>query len=107
MGIVSPLGCGVDRVWQRLIAGQSGVRRLPDEMVGDLPAKVAGVVPDRGEDPAAGFDTDSIVSAKDQRKMDRFIPLALAAAQEALKAARWPPDDPAALERSATIIGAR
>ena len=105
MGIVSPLGCGVDVVWQRLIAGQSGLRRLPDEMVGDLPAKVAGVVPDRGDDPTAGFDTDDIVSPKDQRKMDRFIPLALAAAQEALAAARWPPDDAAALERTATIIG--
>jgi len=105
MGIVSPLGCGVEAVWQRLIAGQSGLRRLPDEMVGDLPAKVAGVVPDRSEDPIAGFDTDSIVSTRDQRKMDRFIPLALAAAQEALAAARWPPDDRSALERTATIIG--
>ena len=105
MGIVSPLGCGVEEVWRRLLAGRSGLRRLPDEMVGDLPAKVAGVVPDRTEDPAAGFDTDSIVSPKDQRKMDRFIPLALAAAQEALAQACWPPEDPAALERTATIIG--
>ena len=78
MGIVSPLGCGVDVVWQRLIAGQSGLRRLPDEMVGDLPAKVAGVVPDRGDDPTAGFDTDNIVSPNDLRvaidKLDAFAP---------------------------------
>ena len=105
MGIVSPLGCGVETVWQRLVEGRSGLRRLPDEMVGDLPAKVAGVIPDRNEDPAAGFDTDSIVSVKDQRKMDRFIPLALAATQEALAQAKWPPEDPSALDRTATIIG--
>jgi 3-oxoacyl-[acyl-carrier-protein] synthase II len=105
MGVVSPLGCGVETVWQRLVEGRSGLRRLPDEMVGDLPAKVAGVIPDRTEDAAAGFDTDSIVSVKDQRKMDRFIPLALAATQEALAQSKWPPEDPSALDRTATIIG--
>jgi 3-oxoacyl-[acyl-carrier-protein] synthase II len=104
MGIVSPLGCGVQSVWDRLLAGRSGLRLLPDEMVGDLPAKVAGVVPSRSEDPEAGFDPDSVVSPKDQRKMDRFIPFALAAAREALAEAQWHPDDPQALERTATII---
>ncbi len=104
MGIVSPLGCGVRPAWERLLAGRSGLRLLPDDMVGDLPAKVAGVVPSRAEDSEAGFDPDSVVSAKDQRKMDRFIPFALAAAREALAEARWQPDDPKALERTATII---
>jgi 3-oxoacyl-[acyl-carrier-protein] synthase II len=104
MGIVSPLGCGVRPAWERLLAGRSGLRLLPDDMVGDLPAKVAGVVPSRAEDPEAGFDPDSVVSAKDQRKMDRFIPFALAAAREALAEAKWQPDDPQALERTATII---
>ncbi|EKN6300825.1 beta-ketoacyl-ACP synthase II, partial [Yersinia enterocolitica] len=45
MGVVSPLGCGIDMVWQRLLAGQSGIRILPDEIVGDLPAKIGGQVP--------------------------------------------------------------
>ena len=104
MGIVSPLGCGVRPAWERLLAGRSGLRLLPDEMVSDLPAKVAGVVPTRAEDPEAGFDPDSVVSAKDQRKMDRFIPFALAAAREALAEAKLQPEDPQALERTATII---
>ena len=42
MGIVSPLGCGVEAVWSRLLAGRSGVRELPDDMVSDVPAKVGG-----------------------------------------------------------------
>jgi 3-oxoacyl-[acyl-carrier-protein] synthase II len=104
MGIVSPLGCGIRPAWERLLAGRSGLRLLPDDMVGDLPAKVAGVVPSRAEDPEAGFDPDSVVSAKDQRKMDRFIPFALAAARDALAEAKWQPDDAQALERTATII---
>ena len=64
MGIVSPLGCGVDVVWHRLIAGQSGLRRLPDEMVGDLPAKVAaGNV--FGAEPDQQFFVSEVLQARD------------------------------------------
>lgn len=104
MGIASPLGCGIEPVWQRLLAGNSGLRRLPDEMVGDLPAKVGGVVPGIDEDAEAGLNPDAIVSPKDQRKMDRFILLALAATDEALQQAQWQPATAEQQERTATII---
>ncbi|HSX51607.1 MAG TPA: beta-ketoacyl-ACP synthase II [Cellvibrio sp.] len=104
MGIASPLGCGIEPVWQRLLAGNSGLRRLPDEMVGDLPAKVGGVVPGIDEDAEAGLNPDAIVSPKDQRKMDRFILLALAATVEALQQAQWQPATVEQQERTATII---
>lgn len=104
MGIASPLGCGIEPVWQRLLAGKSGLRRLPDEMVKDLPAKVGGVVPSIEEDAEAGLDPDAVVSAKDQRKMDRFILLALAATDEALQQAQWQPATAEQQERTATII---
>ncbi|WP_045226278.1 beta-ketoacyl-ACP synthase II [Methyloterricola oryzae] len=104
LGLVSPLGCGVDIVWSRLIAGRSGLRVLPDEMVADLPAKVGGVVPTQAEDPEAGFDPDVAAAPKDQRKMDRFILFALAAAEEAITQAGWRPVDALARERTATII---
>ncbi len=52
-GIVSPLGCGADLVWQRLLAGRSGIRRLSDNLVPDVPAKIAGVVPTIAEDDCA------------------------------------------------------
>lgn len=104
MGIASPLGCGIEPVWQRLLAGQSGLRRLPDEMVNDLPAKVGGVVPTSEEDAEAGLNPDAIVSPKDQRKMDRFILLALAATDEALQQARWQPTTAEQQARTATII---
>lgn len=73
VGMVSPLGCGVETVWSRLLAGRSGLRTLPDEMVADLSAKVGGLVPARTEDPEAGFDPDVTAAPKDRRKMGRFI----------------------------------
>lgn len=104
MGIASPLGCGIEPVWQRLLAGKSGLRRLPDDMVNDLPAKVGGVVPTIEEDAAAGLNPDAIVTPKDQRKIDRFILLALAATNEALQQAQWQPTTTEQQERTATII---
>lgn len=105
MGVVSPLGCGIDAVWQRLLAGQSGIRVLPDEIVGDLPAKVGGQVPTIADDPEAGFDPNKAVAPKDQKKMDRFIEFAMAAADEAIAHAGWQADSENKQERTATIIG--
>jgi 3-oxoacyl-[acyl-carrier-protein] synthase II len=102
MGVVCPLGAGVERVWHRLLDGRSGLRRLPDHLLPDVEAKVAGVVPTRDEDPD-GFDLSSWVPMKDQKKMDRFIHLALAAAGEAVAQAGWRPSKQEA-ERTATII---
>ena len=104
LGLVSPLGCGAGLAWQRLLAGQSGLRLLPDAVTADIAARVGGVVPAVAEDAQGGFDVDRVVSAKDQRKIDRFIAFALAAAQEALAQARWAPADEAAQARTATII---
>ncbi|MCU7647055.1 beta-ketoacyl-ACP synthase II [Pseudomonas piscis] len=104
MGAITPLGCGVERVWQRLLAGQSGIRQLSEEFIGGLSTTVGGQVPDLAQDPQAGFDPDSLLPPKEQRKMDRFILFALAAAEEALAQADWRPDNAAAQERTATII---
>lgn len=105
MGVVSPLGCGSEAVWQRLLAGQSGIRVLPDEIVGDLPTKIGGQVLTLTADPAAGFDPDKAVAPKDQKKMDRFIEFAMAAADEAIAHAGWQADDVEKQERTATVIG--
>lgn len=104
MGAVTPLAANVEASWSRLLAGRSGIRRLSDDVVGDLPAKIGGVVPSLEEDPDAGFDPDAILAAKDRRKVDRFILFALAAAEEALAQAKWKPALEAARLRTATII---
>ena len=104
MGAVTPLGYGVETVWQRLLAGQSGLRRLPEVFTEGLAAKVGAMVPTLVEDPLAGFDPDAVVSTKEQKKMDRFILFAVAAAKEALLQANWAPETAEQQERTATII---
>jgi 3-oxoacyl-[acyl-carrier-protein] synthase II len=104
MGLVSPLGVGVETAWKRLLAGRSGLRRLPDAMVADLGAKIAGMVPDRAMDSEAGFDPDQVIPVKDRKKMDRFIQFAVLAAEEALAQAGWKPETEADRERTATVI---
>jgi 3-oxoacyl-[acyl-carrier-protein] synthase II len=102
IGAISPLAAGVAATWLRLLAGRSGIRRLPEKLV-DLPATIGGTVPSRMEDEA-GFDPDAVVTPKDQRKMDRFILFGLAAAAEALAQSGWKPRSAREQQRTATII---
>lgn len=104
LGVVSPLGCGTELAWRRLLAGRSGLRHLPDAVAETLPAKVAGLVPGKAEDNEGGFDADVAIAPKDQRKMDRFIQFALVAAKEALAQAGWQPQSETERERTATVI---
>jgi 3-oxoacyl-[acyl-carrier-protein] synthase II len=104
MGIISPLGCGVKSVWQRLTSGQSGIRRIDRFDVDDFPVRIAGLVPGLAADPVAGLDPDRVVEKKEAKKIDRFTLYALAAAQEALAQAGWTPRTEAEQRATATII---
>ena len=89
--MVSPLGCGVEPTWKRLIAGESGAARVDDVVdVSDLPAKVACRVP-RGDGSDGTFAPDRWMEPKEQRKVDEFIVFAMAAARQALDDADWHP----------------
>ncbi len=105
MGLVSPLGCNVELAWQRLLAGQSGVRSLGPAIGEGTGVAVAGRVPHLDEDSEAGWNIDAVVSAKEQRRMDRFIAFALGAADQAMAHAQWQPQTTEQQERSATVIG--
>lgn len=83
MGIVSPLGVGVEHVWKKLIAGESGIRAITKFDTSDLPAKVAADVP-RGTGEGE-FNVDAHIEPKEQKKMDEFIHFAMGAADEAIK----------------------
>ncbi|WP_136659095.1 beta-ketoacyl-ACP synthase II [Nitratireductor sp. XY-223] len=103
MGLVTPLGCGVDAVWQRLLEGKSGIGINDRVDCSDLPAKIAGLVPDIRSDPS-GIDIENVVSVRDRRKVDLFTVYALAAAEEALTQADWKPQDEQLRNRTGTII---
>ena len=104
-GLVTPLGCGVYEVWRRLLAGMSGIRALPEHIGEGTGVAVAGQVPTLEMDPAAGYNADALIPAKERKKMDRFIEFALVAAHEALTQAQWHPTDEAQQQRTATVIG--
>ncbi len=104
LGMVTPLGCGGETVWQRLIAGQSGIRAIQSFDVSDLPCKVAGQVP-RGETAAGLFNADDWMPPKDQRKVEPFILFAMAAAVQAVEDSGWKPADAEGQERTGVMIG--
>lgn len=103
MGMVSPLGCGVDKVWQRLTAGQSGIVRIDRYDTENDPIKIAGLVPSIEQDSEAGFDIDQVIAPKERKKLDTFIIYALAAAQQALAQADWHPETEQEQRATATI----
>lgn len=103
MGAVSPLGVGVATNWERLIAGQSGVRQNNRFDVSQLACKIAGLVPSKVEDER-GFDPLDFIDPKDIKKMDVFIQYGLGAAHEAIAQAGWKPETDADREATATII---
>lgn len=103
LGMVSPLGCGVEYAWKRLINSESGIRAIDHFECSDLPARIAGVIPKgTGE---GEFDADKIAPAKERRRMDDFIVYGLAAAIEAIEDAKWTPTDDDSLERTGVMIG--
>ena len=90
MGIACPLGVGVQHVWRRLIEGQSGIGAIQSFDTAELAAKIAGQVPP-GTRADGGLDISEWVPVKDQKKMDRFIHLAMVAATEAVEDSGWTP----------------
>lgn len=103
LGLVTPLGGSVTRSWDRLINAESGIRRIEEFDVSDLPAKIAGHVP-RGDADGA-FNPEDYAPAKDLRKMDPFIVYALGAASQAVEDSGWLPEDEEDQERTGVMIG--
>ncbi|OJY31455.1 MAG: beta-ketoacyl-[acyl-carrier-protein] synthase II [Myxococcales bacterium 68-20] len=103
MGVVSPLGVGVERSWKALVEGQSGIRRIESFDVSDIPTKIAGQVP-RGEG-AGEFNPLSLGPAKELRRLSDFILFAMAATREAVDHAGWRPTEESELERTGVLIG--
>ena len=83
MGIVSPVGTGVDFAWKNILAGKSGVRKIEDFDVSDLASQIAGV-PQCGTEEGM-YNPDAVVDAREQRKMDKCIVYGMVAADEAIK----------------------
>ena len=103
MGLVTPMGVGVGVNWERLLAGRSGARRIREFDTTDLRCKIACFVP--GDDEDGGFRDDDWVPAAERRKLDRFIVLGLAAAQQAVEDSGWSADDEESRVRTGVLVG--
>ena len=90
IGMVTPLACGAEQTWRRLLAGQSGIKRVEKFDVSDLSCKIAGQIP-RGDGSEGTFNPDNWMESKEQRKVDDFIIFAISAATQALDDAGWHP----------------
>jgi 3-oxoacyl-[acyl-carrier-protein] synthase II len=104
LGMVTPLASGAEPTWQRLLAGESGIRRIEGFEVSDLPCKIAGQIP-RGEGSDGTFNADQWMEPKEQRKVDDFILFAMAAAKQALDDADWHPQEYEDQITSGVLIG--
>lgn len=90
MGMLTPLGCGVETTWQRLLKGESGAKQIDTFNVSDISCKVACVIP-RGDGSNGTYNPDQWMEPKEQRKVDEFIVYAMCAARQALDHAGWRP----------------
>ena len=103
LGMVTPLGSGVDHNWSEITAGKSGISKIENFDVSDISCRIAGQVP--GADQPGGLNLDDWIDPREQRKQDRFIQLGLAAACQAVEDSGWKPDDREAQNRAGVMIG--
>lgn len=104
MGLVTPLGVGLENVWKQLLAGKSGIRAITSFDVSDLPTKIAGQVPHgKGE---GELDLEQYFDIQERRRLEPFLHYAIVAAVEAIKHAGWekPPTEEEG-DRTGVLIG--
>ena len=104
IGMVTPLGCGVEPTWRRLIEGQSGASRIERFDVSDLPCKIGCTIP-RGDGSDGTYNPDQWMEPKDQRKVDDFIIYAMCAARQAIDDSGWKPTSDEDQAATGTMIG--
>jgi 3-oxoacyl-[acyl-carrier-protein] synthase II len=104
LGMVSPLACGVEATWSRLLEGESGARRIEKFEVADLPSKIACQIP-RGDGANGTYNPDQWMEPKEQRKVDEFITYAMCAATQAIEDSGWKPTSYEDRIRTGVMIG--
>ena len=104
MGIVSPLGVGLDHNWSSLMEGKNGFRKIDGFKIDDIPCQIAGIIP-RGDGSNGTLDPDQWVEPKEQRKIDAFILYGLIAAQMAVEDSGWIPENEDQRCRTGVMIG--
>ncbi len=111
LGLVTPLGWGVEHSWKGIVEGRSGIGPITGFDTEGYGCTIAGEVPGvdgrggGGPDVPGSFDADKVMSAKDRKRVDDFILYGIAAADEALNDANWHPETDEDKEATGVIIG--
>ena len=105
LGMLTPLGNGVDINWKRLISGSVGIRKILNFDVSDIPCKIAGQISNKDEDPEAGLDIDQWIEPRDQKRIDRFIAYGIIAGIQAVEDSGWIPKSDNDKFRTGVILG--
>lgn len=103
-GMVSPLGCGTEVTWKRLLEGKNAAARIESFQVDDLAAQIACQIP-LGDGSDGTFNPDDWMAPKEQRKVDPFIIYGMAAATQALDDADWHPESEEDQNTTGVLIG--
>ena len=104
VGLVSPLACGAEQTWSKLIAGESGAGVIESFDVSDLACKVACQVP-RGDGSGGTYNPDDWMEPKEQKRVDEFIVYAMAASVQAVQDSGWTPEAYEDQIRTGVLIG--
>ena len=104
LGMVTPLACGVEKTWERLLAGQSGAGPITRFDTENVVTKYACEIP-FGDGTDGSFNPDEWMEPKDRRKVDDFILYGIAAATQAVADSGWTPESDEDRERTGVMIG--
>ena len=105
LGLLTPLGLGVDVNWKRLVSGTVGINKINDFDVSDLPCKIAGQIPTKDQDPEGGLNIDDWLEPREYKRIDRFIAYGLISASQAVEDSGWKPLNENQKNRTGVILG--
>ncbi len=105
LGLLTPLGVGVELNWNRLISGFVGINKINDFDVLDLPCKIAGQIPSHLEDKEGGLDIDNWIEPREFKRIDRFIAYGIISAIQAVEDSGWKPKNENERNRTGVILG--
>jgi 3-oxoacyl-[acyl-carrier-protein] synthase II len=104
MGMITPLGYGVDTNWNAILSSRSGLTKIKEFDISDLPCQIAGRIP-LSDDRENAVDLDDLLAAKERRKLDDFVSYGIIAANQALADSGWVADDEDKAYRTGVMIG--
>jgi 3-oxoacyl-[acyl-carrier-protein] synthase II len=105
LGLLTPLGLGIDTNWNRLVSGQIGINKIDNFDVSDLPCQIAGQIPSKNDDPEGGLNIEDWIETREYKRIDRFIAYGLISATQAVEDSGWNPNKENEKNRTGVILG--